>query len=442
MAAILDDRELQALWLNLEPNKRARALAIARVISHHGTEALKAQYAAKIKAETFPCTERDEALRLLAPNPAATWLAQTIQTHSAEFPAPVCDPVRVDVEVGRLAIALQKASEFRLWVILREMARRDRGTGKIARNALYAELEGFGVAITRDHYSRLLRRGRGIFWRFDEVTQVLYINSSRTVAPFLVEAALKKNKNLVATNLPGGKDMYISTAGSHEAFEAELYAGWMSYRGDPTISREVLETLFHRSGDTLRRWENTRLENTIQVRENYAQYEPEAGTWPDFIPDHAYPYLANTKREGLFAQVIRYRWRIPNTYKTTGIRQHPRRGQNAKVRRIVHRLLDQASGGFPRSEQSVQPTNFLGQEIEKRYFDDAKKLKRYIRKTGASERLLWRGEDKYGRGVFEPTLSYGHTRPNERVRYKEEYRHLKRMQEKIRTYVAGLLLPA
>ena len=170
--------------------------------------------------------------------------------------------------------------------------------------------------------------------------------------------------------------MYIAIAGSHEAFEASLYAGWMSYRGDPTISREVLTTLFHRSGDTMRRWENKRLEHTLSIRENYAQFEPDAGTWPEFIPDHARPYLANVKREGLFTQVIRYRWRIPNTYKTTGYRQHPRRGQNAKVRRIVHRLLDRTTGGFHRAEQSAQPTIFFGQAIEKRYFDDAKRLKR------------------------------------------------------------------
>ena len=64
----LNDKELVALWTDLEPNKRARALAIARIVSNRGTDELKAKYAAKIKDETFPCDERDEALHILAPN--------------------------------------------------------------------------------------------------------------------------------------------------------------------------------------------------------------------------------------------------------------------------------------------------------------------------------------------------------------------------------------
>ena len=429
----LENNELKTLWQALEPNKRNRALLIARLIVTHGTDEQKVLYTEKIKAETFLCDERHEALQILAPNKAALWLSSVVDKNTLIHPP--SKPIRMDVESGRLAIALKKGSEFRLWSIAREMVRQDQGTGKIARNALYEALEEFGVDITRDHFSRLLRQGRGLFWRIDENTYTIYINSPRQVAPFLVEAALKINPTLVATNLPGGRDMYVSVSDSHEGFEAALYAGWMSHREDPTISREVLSSLFDRSEDTLRRWENTRLQGIVTVRENYAQYEPEPNTWASFIPDHARPYLANVKREEGYTQVIRYRWRIPNTYITSPIRQHPKRGVNRKASFIVRRLLDQTPGGFSVPAQAGQPTSFFGQEIKKLYFHDGKKIKRYVKKTGCSERMLWRGQDKYGRGVFEPTTSYGQTYPNERARFKQEYHFFKKLRMKTQEYL-------
>jgi hypothetical protein len=431
----LTDQDLKTFWQDLEPNKRNRALVIARLLLRHGTDEQKACYAEKIKNETYPCDEREDALRILVPNKAVSWLAQAIQTQPRQQHS---KPIRMDVESGRLAIALNKAAEFRIWSIGRELVRQDQGTGKLTRNAFYEALEDFGVSITRDHFSKLLRHGRDLFWRIDTNMHTVYINSSRQVAPKLVEASLKNCPALVATNLPGGRDMYISVSDSHEGFEAALYAGWMSHREDPTISREVLTTLFHRAEDTLRRWENTRLQGGVTVRENYAQYEPDPNTWDSFIPDHARAYLANSRREGGYKQVIRYRWRIPNTYITSPIRQHPKRGQNRKVFNIVRRLLDQSAGGFSASgEQPEQPTIFFGQEIKKLYFDDAKKLKTYVRKTGVGVRMLWRGQDKYKRGVFEPTESYGQTYPNERVRFKEEYHFFKKQRLKIEAFIEG-----
>ena len=430
---VVAEKELLKLWNDLAGNRRNRALVMARVVANHGDEALRAHYTQKIRLETFPCDEREEALRILAPNNASIWLSQVIASQPP--PETRAEPIRMDVESGRLAIALHKAAEFRLWSIGRELVRQDQGSGKVPRKALYEALEGFQIGITRDHYSRLLRQGRGLFWRIDEVTETIYINSPRQVAPRLVEAALTENPQLVATNLPGGRDMYISVSDSHETFEANLYAGWMSYRENPTISREVLTTLFNRSGDSLRRWEQKRLQNSLTVRENYAQYEPNTDNWERFIPDHARPYLANVRREGHYGQVVRYRWRIPNTYKTTNIRQHPKRGQNYKVFALVKHVLDQATGGSNRSAAAGQPTYFFGRAFEKLYFHDGKQIKRYIQRKGCSERLLWRGEDKHGRGVFEPTLSYGQTYPNERVRFKEEYRHFKKLQTKLQAFV-------
>lgn len=379
--------------------------------------------------------ESQDRLRLLAPTVASRWLSQIVQTHSAQKSP--SKPIRMDVELGRLCVALHLVAPYRLWSIGRELTRRSDGSGKLTRDAFFEALAGFGVEITRDHFSRLIREGRGIFWDEDQSQQMVFITSPRRVAPQIVQIAWQKNPDLVATNLPGGRDMYIDASDSHESFEAHIYAGWMSHRENPTVSRDVLATLFQRSGDTLRRWEQTRLQSSLTIRENYAQYEPDPGQWPHFIPDHAQAYLANVKREGRYSQAVRYRWRIPNTYKTSGVRQHPKRGQNQKVWRIVHRLLDQYSGGLLRPARVGQPTYFFGRAFEKLYFDDAKKLKKYVHAKDVSERMLWRGEDRCGRGVFEPTTSYGQTQVNERVRYKEEYRYFKQQEAKRRDYLSS-----
>lgn len=430
--ATLHDHDLTTLWKELEPNKRTRALVVARILSKRGTDEQKATYANKISQETYFCTERDEALRILNQKTGNSWLAALVEVEKEQPPV---IPIRMDVETARLAIALHKVGEFRMWCIARELTRQGNGDGKTTKTDLYDALARFGVSYSRDHFSRLLRHGTGLFWRIDPETKIIYMNSPQQVAPALVDLAYQCNPLLVATNRPGGRDMYVSVSHSHEAFEANIYAGWMSHREHPTISREVLEILFDRSADTLRRWEQDRLDGMVTVRENYAQYEPDPNTWEQFIPDHAQPYLAHAKRDGVYTQAIRYRWQIPNTYHTMAIKQHPHRGQNRKVSNLVNTLLDQY-GGFPVPDQkSGQPALSIGRGYEKRYFHDPKKLKRYVQKTGCDERLLWRGQDKQGRGVFEPTLSYGHTRPNERASFTQEYRYFKTLHQRIHTYV-------
>src|SRR6185503_10209694 len=101
---------------------------------------------------------------------------------------------------------------------------------------------------------------------------------------------------------------------SHEAFEAALYNGWMAHREAPTISKKVLATLFGRGEDTLRRWEQTRLQDRLTVRANYAQFHVQSNEWASVIPTHAHPYLANIIKDGRHTQVTAYRWRISNTY--------------------------------------------------------------------------------------------------------------------------------
>ena len=156
-----------------------------------------------------------------------------------------------------------------------------------------------------------------------------------------MKLAAAKSADLIATNRPGVRDVYLSPAGSHEAWEAMLYAGWMAHRENPTIARETLEMLFGRSADTLRRWEQKRLQDTLTVRENYAQCHVPENDWFDFIPEHCRSYVANVALEWQFlpdrARVLADAQHLYGQ----GIRQHHHRGQAAEVRKIVNAQLDQ-----------------------------------------------------------------------------------------------------
>jgi hypothetical protein len=388
---------LSALWQQLSPNPANRALVIARLAVSHAPDQLKSQIADQIRAGTPQSAELNQALKLLTP----------LSVFAHIQPPPEYPTVRVDPELGRLCIAVLKASVFRVWVISRNLTREASGSGLMQRETLRESLPTYGVRMTREHFNRLLRNGEGLFWNVDG--DRIFIRSPRFVAAKIVKLAAAKSPDLVATNRPGVRDVYLSPAGSHEAWEAMIYAGWMAHRESPTIARETLKTLFYRSADTLRRWEQKRLQETLVVRENYAQCHVPEGEWYDFIPEHARAYVANVRWNGNYSQIVRVYWRMPNTYLVKGIRQHPKRGQATSVRKIVNNELD-------------QPTTLRrgGLQRYKRYFDSAERLRRHVKKHGGI-RYLWRGESRYKKGIFEPNENgFALTHSCERASFRQE----------------------
>src|SRR5690606_16949124 len=126
---------LSALWQQLSPNPRNRALVIARLAATHAPDHIKGQIADQICAATPPGEERDQALKLLNP--------QRVFAHIQ--PSEVFPTIRVDPELGRLCIAILKASVFRLWVISRELTREASGSGQVQRKGLLESLSTYGV---------------------------------------------------------------------------------------------------------------------------------------------------------------------------------------------------------------------------------------------------------------------------------------------------------
>ena len=143
--------------------------------------------------------------------------------------------IRVEPEIGRAAIHLNKAAEYRVYVIAREITRSGDGSGRTTKKAVKKWLRAYGVEYSREHFSRLLRAGEGLFW--NRSYQHLYIRNPAHVAAYMA----KIDPSVFETNRPGTRDMYLPPTGTHEQWEAMLYVGWLAHRENPTIARETLE---------------------------------------------------------------------------------------------------------------------------------------------------------------------------------------------------------
>jgi hypothetical protein len=320
-------------------------------------------------------------------------------------PAPT---IRVDPDLARVSIGLLKANLFRLWIIARSLTRRADGSGTIAKRSLKSALPAHDIHYTRQHINRLIAAGDGLFWNIGD--ERLFIRSSQFVSQRLTLEALATSPALVLNNRPGSRDMYVSLSGSLADWESQLYAAWMASRNNPTISRERLSALFNRTDETLRQWEAKRSEQ-LKVRTNYAQCaDPES--LPFTPPLHCRAYVAT--KDGKHS--IRLRWQLPNTYLVSGYREHARRGQARKVRKVVNALLHEPAdlwrGGLLHGQ--------------KRYFDKAERLHGYRKKyVDAAVTYLWLGENRWRHGIYEYTSTgYKETEVAERAFFSTERRVL------------------
>jgi hypothetical protein len=325
---------------------------------------------------------------------------------------------RIDPELGRLAVALHCAAELRLWVVMRQYVRDHGGSGWIAREELVPLLKAQGIGYTARHVRRLLADGEGRFWNV--APQRVYMRSWAHLAAGLTQEAQHAKLGFSEHNQPGRREMYVPVAGSLEAWEAQLYAAWLAYRNNPTISRGMLSTLFGRDKTVLRRWEQTQLAGQVTVRHNFAQC-PNHETFFQHIPQHATSYVAWVRWHGRPRQVVRVRWQLPNSYLVGAIRQHHKKGQAAKVRRRVNKAaetlpVDERRDGWH----------------ERLYFDQAATLRQFVRKHPEVEaRYVWRGENRLRAGIFEINASgFPLTHCMERAKPREERDYFLVQEEK------------
>jgi len=279
----------------------------------------------------------------------------------------------IDAELGRVAVAVYVASEFRIWVIARELSRtRHGGSGWIDQAALWQALPSYGVTMTRRHYRRLLAAGAGVLWTM--AADRLYLASIARLADELcIMAGLRNLEAVIATNTPGGyKSVWIPVSGTIEQFEANVYAGWLGAKADATIARQTLEGLWNRDATTLRRWEQKRLAGKVIVTPGYAitsdveKLPSDGATW--------------NKRAKQFV------WQLPNTYRST-VRQTPRNGQRRKVKQAV-------DGSYIGA----------GADTHRTYFDTLSGLNRAIRRHPSDHKRYafigrWRSNNFFSPGA-------------------------------------------
>ena len=408
---------IKNLWHDLNARPKVRATLVANLAVNHGDAEIRAWVHRLIEQGTPDSTEKQTALAQLTPKviiPQITidWRGYTI---------------RIAPELARLSIVLKVAGLFRLWGIARDISKSTdtqgniTSSGKCSRQALSAKLNTIGINYTADHYNRLLRQGEGRFWNISRTH--IYTRKPSHLAKWMTEAVLQSHPDAIATNHPGTRDVYLTPVGTLAQWEATLYVGWHTYRDNPTIARDTLSMLFGRTAQTLRNWEAQQI--AITPRSNYAQAILDDERLHPAFPDHTQSYI-NKKGE------TRAIWRMPNTYITTGIKQHHRMGQAFKVRQAVNQaLLDsdatpfggmQSPHGHPATSRR-KPEHQTG----KLYFDSARKLRGYL-KTYGGVRYLWKGEKRFkytSHGIYEASVTgWAETRLYERMRYREEHTFL------------------
>lgn len=347
----------------------------------------------------------------------------------ARLPANEDEPgvltIRVDPELARVAVGLEKIGEYFVW----SLARHFFGVpGRTTREALFERVQATGVIQSRRHLNRILKLGKDLFWGLDEHGNV-YLRGYVKVAEQLTQIAVDTQPQLIQTNLPGARDVHIPVGSSLGDFRAQVYAGWLAYRQDPKISRATLAMLFNCTPETLRNWEET-LGGQIKVVTNYAQTSlnpKEHDEIIDYLPGHQYCYVTQ-KGE------IRLRWRQPNTYQTCGIKEHAHKGQSRKARTYAARTAwypPVESGAPPHPSYSMKRLPFdRSHRVPKQYYESDELLRRHLKRlakkgkpgiTPATPRYVFLGEDRYRHGIWELSLDgWVYTKANERLSIKAE----------------------
>ncbi|MBA3871966.1 MAG: hypothetical protein H0X30_22705 [Anaerolineae bacterium] len=320
-------------------------------------------------------------------------IAESIANPPPVEGCPQINQIAVDPELMRLALGLKQSPQARLWLVVLQMVR-NTNVNHVLRADLEAALPAYGVTVSERNLRRWMYRGHGLFWELTETH--IHFSGYETVARRLVEMALEHRlTDLIGTNRPGKRSMYIDVSGSLQQFEANVYAAWLASRENPTIARFTLCALWNREARILRKWE--KLAN-VDVVTNEAQYHP---THNNDVPDHAYQYQAAL---GIKKTETRFRARMVNTYHAPAIRQHPQRGQSRRVFRVIGEYLESVkpAGLCQQGMGSNAPTGGL-KPTGRRYFENATKARSSAKHTGSKPRYIALGADDHNRMVWDYT---------------------------------------
>jgi hypothetical protein len=271
----------------------------------------------RLQQRTAPETSRR---RLVSIEPQETDVRTSV---SSEPPALA---VKVDPELARLAVAMRLFPVFRLWSYAHTWTS---GAGWIEKERLFETLKTTGVVTTRRTFNHLLHAGANLFWTVGlgrGATPRVYLTGYVALAQRLTALAMSEHRELVETNRPGARKVYVDLSGGKAEVVARLQAAWLALRGEVTISRQRLQLLWRCSKNTLLKRERRA---GITSRANFAQHhDPHA---PE-VPKHAYLIAAGNGRS--YAS-----WRLPNTYSSPDV-ERLANGQRRKARTAANAAVE------------------------------------------------------------------------------------------------------
>ena len=410
---IRNSEESQASYIDLTPTQRAEINALLSDLAAGAippVEALQfvADYArfSPVINTIIPVLIRDWGLndsdrlainRVLAraTNSRLVWRTPSATASDPEgraIPQPAPEPgesqrdpeapereTRIDPEIGRLAAALRRDSQLRLWAILRD-AGAGRG-GWLDRDQLYQKLGQRAKEYTRRHFNRLIAAGDGVFWQIWTEGRVGLVGAAR-VGAALVAEAFEVDPRLVATNKPGRLEMLIPLGDNLQQWRAHLYGAWLAMKQDPQIAREKLESLWAFSAESLRNWE--RENPRITISRNYGQVILDSDQDADHLMDHL-PSDPSLKREFTWSGKILITWQMVNTY-------------HASYTQCQGSTRAQARRKAASATQRPAPYCDRGQRW---HYATAVAMRKACQRTGPRAGMIWRGENNRGYGIWE-----------------------------------------
>lgn len=258
--------------------------------------------------------------------------------------------VKHDAGLAPVVIRLDKASEYRQWLMFHRVNRDQyNGRGWLPLTDLYTTSARFGVRLTRRQIDNLLTSGNGIFWK-RKANRLRLRGYDETVATLLkLDYAARGDMDGLADYRPT-EPVWIDAAGKLLMFKAQMYTAFIETRqksGSYHASRPLLTRMFGVTVKTLITWEKAA---GVIVTPTHIQY---AGADPDVqLPDHTYPYARANGEMGIAYQHT-------NVYSAgVPVIRHNHAGQKSKAKAARNRVIenlqsaDECSGGLSQPTRS------------------------------------------------------------------------------------------
>jgi hypothetical protein len=303
--------------------------------------------------------------------------------------------LRCDPELARIAVAIHKANQLRVWVVMREMTRQTSHMA-LKRDKIREALRQHGVTFTDRSFNRWIVAGDKTFWNIDVGANVIYPASPVLVAQRLLKlCADAKLYDLYTTNHPGQrKDMFIDVSGTNtRAFEQHVYETWMASRNNPSISRWTLSRLWDRHPVSLRLLEDG---SQLEILANFAFCDIENSEYVPFDAEgERRRDVHKVKIDGRYG----WQWQISNTYFAPRIRQNDKRGVSRRVLYTLKRKHPelQATSASDADGETVGSLN----RSHKMFYSSRAKALSNAKSYGEMVRYVLLGREDGNKAIYE-----------------------------------------